>query len=79
MRNARIVGQFESVLWESPSRPVGRHRRRTASTWHAVNPLVEWTARPLGSLGRPLLEEIEDYLEFFAIAHADGGPSAKHS
>jgi hypothetical protein len=30
---------------------------------------AEWTARPLGRLGRRLLPEIERYTEFFAIAH----------
>jgi hypothetical protein len=31
---------------------------------------AEWSARPLGRLGRPLLSEIERYLEFYAIARA---------
>jgi hypothetical protein len=44
-------------------------RARPAS--YPANPLMEWTARPLGRLGRPLLVEVETYLEFFAIARAD--------
>ena len=35
--------------------------------------LTEWTARPLGRLGRPLVAEIEAYLTFFSIARADAG------
>ena len=31
----------------------------------------EWTATPLGRLGRRLLADIEPYLEFLAIADAD--------
>jgi hypothetical protein len=30
----------------------------------------EWTARPPGRLGRPLLGEIEPYLDFFATARS---------
>jgi len=35
--------------------------------------LAEWTARPLGRLGRPLVAEIETYLTFFSIARAEAG------
>jgi hypothetical protein len=35
--------------------------------------LTEWTARPLGRLGRPLVSEIETYLAFFSIARAEAG------
>jgi hypothetical protein len=35
--------------------------------------LTEWTARPLGRLGRPLVAEIETYLMFFSIARAEAG------
>ena len=40
---------------------IHRPRRSTA-------PLTEWTARPLGRLGRPLVSEVEAYLQFFSIA-----------
>ena len=36
--------------------------------------MTEWTARPLGRLGRPLLAEIESYLHFFSIAQDETGP-----
>ena len=39
-------------------------RRSTAS-------LTEWTARPVGRLGRPLVSEVEAYLQFFSIARGD--------
>jgi hypothetical protein len=32
---------------------------------------AEWTAMPLGRLGRRLFADVEPYLEFFAIAGAD--------
>jgi hypothetical protein len=66
------MGQFESLLWERRPRRVVRHRAPVRpALGHGGNPLTEWTARPLGRLGRPLLVEIETYLEFFAIARAD--------
>jgi hypothetical protein len=40
------------------------------------DPLAEWTAQPLGRFGRPLLAEIDAYLEFFAIAR-DRLPDAR--
>jgi len=66
------MGQFESLLWERSSARAGRYRSRTSLARRETNPLAEWTARPLGRLGRPLLLEIESYLEFFAIARTDG-------
>jgi hypothetical protein len=36
-----------------------------------ASPLTEWTSRPPGRLGKRLLDEIEAYLEFFAIARED--------
>ena len=38
--------------------------------------LTEWTARPLGRLGRPLVAEIESYLTFFSIARTEAGPDS---
>jgi hypothetical protein len=38
--------------------------------------LTEWTARPLGRLGRPLVAEIEAYLTFFSIARAEADPDS---
>jgi hypothetical protein len=43
-----------------------------------ATPLAEWTARPVGRLGRPLVAEIEAYLDFFALAQAlDADPTAR--
>lgn len=36
----------------------------------------EWRPAPLGSLGRRLWEDIDRYLEFFAIARGDEGEAA---
>ena len=58
--------QFEPLLWEHHIR---RPRTRIgASTRSAIDPRTEFTGRPLGKLGRPLLAEAETYLEFFALA-----------
>ena len=57
--------QFEPLLWER-----NRRRPRTrigGSTRSAIDPRTEFTGRPLGRLGRPLLSEVETYLEFFAL------------
>ena len=51
----------------APIRPAGDDVRRTGRP----GSLTEWTARPLGRLGRPLVAEIEAYLSFFSIARAD--------
>ena len=40
-------------------------------TQSTTGSLTEWTARPLGRLGRPLVAEIETYLAFFSIARDD--------
>jgi hypothetical protein len=64
------MGQFESLLWERRPRSVARARPTLARPRHDANPLTEWTARPLGRLGRPLVAEIETYLQFFAIARS---------
>jgi hypothetical protein len=70
------MGQFESLLGERRSRRVAC-RRSGHETRTIRSPLTEWTARPVGRLGRPLLGEIEAYLEFFAIAHTEGRPDAR--
>jgi hypothetical protein len=70
-RDIRDVGQFESLLWESRPRRLLRHRSGMRVVGSVPNPLTEWTAGPVGRLGRPLLFEIEAYLEFFAIARSD--------
>jgi hypothetical protein len=36
-----------------------------------TSPLTEWTARPLGRLGRPLVAEVEMYLQFFALVREE--------
>lgn len=63
------MAHFEPLLWEQVS---GRALRPSCASpdRRDDNPLTEWTARPLGRLGRPLLAEIEAYLEFFTIARA---------
>jgi hypothetical protein len=38
-----------------------------------VDARSEFTGHPPGRLGRPLLAEIETYLEFFALAHQPAG------
>ncbi len=65
------MGQFESLLWERRSRRIFHNRTQKVSARWDGNPLTEWTARPLGRLGRPLLVEVEAYLEFFAIARTE--------
>jgi hypothetical protein len=52
--------------------PAGVEVRRSSGP----GALTEWTARPLGRLGRPLLVEIETYLSFFSIARAEAEPDA---
>ena len=65
--NSKGMTQFESLLWE---RHVRRSRPRlTGSNRPPVDPRCEFTGRPLGKLGRPLLAEIETYLAFFALAN----------
>jgi hypothetical protein len=62
------MAQFESLLWERHAR-----RRRTRildSDQPAIDPRVEFTGQPPGRLGRPLLDEIEAYLSFFALARS---------
>lgn len=70
-RDTGDMGQFESLLWESRPRRLVRHRTGKLVRGSVPNPLTEWTAAPVGRLGRPLLVEIEAYLEFFAIARTD--------
>ena len=50
-----------------PREPAGIEMRQSGSP----GSLTEWTARPLGRLGRPLVAEIESYLTFFSIARAE--------
>jgi hypothetical protein len=64
------MGQFESLLWERHPRDASRRRDALPPRRSDANPLTEWTARPLGRLGRPLVAEIETYLQFFAIARS---------
>jgi hypothetical protein len=55
-------------------RPATRESARS-ERHHSRGPgsLTEWTARPLGRLGRPLVAEIEAYLAFFSIARGEPG------
>ena len=64
------MAHFESLIWEQVPGRVPR-ASSARSSGHDDDPVTEWTARPLGRLGRPLLAEIEAYLEFFTIARAD--------
>jgi hypothetical protein len=56
-----------------PTGPVQARNRRatpiTAADAEAAR-RAEWTAVPLGRLGRRLLADVDPYLEFFAIARA---------
>jgi hypothetical protein len=63
------MAQFESLLWERYPRRIARTRivARTSSG-AATDDRSEWTARPIGRLGRPLLREIEAYLDFYTLA-----------
>ena len=65
------MSQFESLLWERPTRGTSLVRDPLESYTTQSSSLTEWTARPLGRLGRPLLADIEAYLQFFAIARTE--------
>jgi hypothetical protein len=78
------VPPSEQQVWEEHMERWRRFSRRTAM--HAAagrSPLdagearralaSEWTAAPLGRLGRRLLADIEPYLEFFALARQGPG------
>ena len=69
------MGKHDSLVGARRPSPRGRPGFATApSSRH--DSLTEWTARPLGRLGRPLVAEIESYLHFFSIARADTGRDA---
>jgi hypothetical protein len=60
------MAQFEPLLWE---RHVRQPRTRFAAVSRTpIDPASEFAALPLGRLGRPLLDEVETYLAFFAVA-----------
>ena len=63
--NESLIGRQR----RAPRRLAGDDERRS----YRPGSLSEWTARPLGRLGRPLLAEIEAYLTVFSIARADAG------
>jgi hypothetical protein len=68
------MGRYESLLRDRRPRQRARLGERRPAT-QGTGSLTEWTARPVGRLGRPLLAEIEAYLHFFAIArHEDADP-----
>lgn len=60
------MGEFDSLF--SEFRPRAMSGRREVNPPAVYDAGSEWRARLLGRLGRPLLREIEAYLEFFAIA-----------
>ncbi len=67
------MAQFESLLWEGQPRRIARARIAGQTSRGAVTGArSEWTARPVGRLGRPLLREIEAYLDFLALAREVG-------
>jgi hypothetical protein len=54
-----------------PPRSAGtRGERATSAPEAEAARRAEWTAEPLGRLGRRLLADVDPYLEFFAIARA---------
>lgn len=57
------------ILFESTQPGKARTSPRTR-VQPATSPASEWSARPPGRLGRPLVEEVERYLEFYAIARS---------
>ncbi len=57
------------VLVRPRATVVAARRRPDSAAPRGAGSLTEWTARPVGRLGRPLLLEIEAYLQFFGIAH----------
>jgi hypothetical protein len=59
--------QFEPLLWERRPRRV-RRRSVYAQALPPIDPETEFAGRPLGRLGRRLLCDVENYLEFFALA-----------
>jgi hypothetical protein len=66
------MAHFESLLWEHHPRRVARTRaRRRVARASVDDDRSEWTALPVGRLGRPLLKEIALYLDFFALAHSE--------
>ncbi len=67
------MGKHDSLVGARRPSPRGQPGFATAPS-SRQGLLTEWTARPLGRLGRPLLAEIESYLHFFSIARDDTGP-----
>jgi len=62
------MAQFEPLLWERHPRRFRRLRFESRPE-PQIDAGCEFAGRPPGRLGRRLLEEIETYLEFFALAH----------
>jgi hypothetical protein len=61
------MAQFEPLLWDRRPRRA-RRLRSYAQSSSPIDPGSEFEDRPLGRLGRRLLSDVEDYLEFFALA-----------
>jgi hypothetical protein len=64
------MAQFESLVCERRPRRIHRTRNDGQAP---LDDRSEWTARPPGKLGRPLVAEIGAYLEFFALVRAPAG------
>jgi hypothetical protein len=65
------MAQFESLLWDR--HPRTPRVRIVDPRRPAIDARTEFIRRPLGRLGRPLLEEVETYLAFYALAHEHAG------
>ena len=61
------MARFESLVWE---RRAPRPRTYIPDLGRLpIDPQSEFGGHPPGRLGRPLVAEIDAYLDFFALAH----------
>jgi hypothetical protein len=66
------MGQLGPLMWETPRSRVVRNRAVPDPAGDHATRLTEWTARPVGRLGRLLLSDVDTYLAFWAIVGSDG-------
>jgi hypothetical protein len=70
------MAQLEPLaLGTRPRRTTQAARSASMGGHRQAARLSEWTARPLGRLGRPLLDEVDTYLGFWAIVRAEDAGS----
>jgi hypothetical protein len=69
------MAQFEPLLWERHPRCIRRGRIRKPLP-PPIDPGCEFGGHPPGRLGQRLLAEIENYLEFFALAQEPASGSS---